>query len=156
MINITIPGKSEVRIEYLLLDYNGTLALDGLPLHGIKERLMEVSRFLRVHILTSDTHGSVTGEMKDLPASIHILNSKNHSREKERFIRELGAQNTIAIGNGINDQWMVNAAAIGIAVVQGEGASVKTMNNADLVFNNIFDALDCISHPKRLAASLRE
>jgi len=94
--------------------------------------------------------------MKDLPVIIHILEREDHSREKRAFVEKIGARNVIAIGNGSNDRYMLKAAAIGMAVIQGEGAAVKTIKNADLVFNNILDALDCLSHPKRLVASLRE
>jgi len=43
MIKINIPGKNEFEIKFLILDYNGTLALDGLPLPGVKEKLAELS-----------------------------------------------------------------------------------------------------------------
>ncbi|MEW6650767.1 MAG: HAD hydrolase family protein [Chloroflexota bacterium] len=156
MIKINIPGKNEFEIKFLILDYNGTLALDGLPLPGVKEKLVELTGILEIHILTSDTHGSAAQEMKDLPVIICILESEDHSREKRAYVEKTGARNVIAIGNGSNDRYMLEAAAIGMAVMQGEGASLKTIKNADLVFNNILDALDCLSHPKRLVASLRE
>ncbi len=156
MIKINIPGKNEFEIKFLILDYNGTLALDGLPLPGVKEKLVELSGTLEIHVLTSDTHGSAAQEMKNLPVILRILESEDHSREKRAYVEKTGARNVIAIGNGSNDCFMLKAAAIGMAVIQSEGAAVKTIKNADLVFNNILDALDCLSHPKRLVASLRE
>ncbi|MCD6356888.1 MAG: hypothetical protein J7L66_06330 [Anaerolineaceae bacterium] len=156
MLRLTLPGKPELKIENLVLDYNGTLAVDGIPIPGIIEKIVALSRSLKIYILTSDTHGTVRLHLKNVPASIHILHSADHSLEKETFIKEIGHAVTIAVGNGSNDALMLKNARIGIAVLQTEGAAVKTLINSDLVFTSIFDALDALSHPKRLLASLRE
>jgi len=39
MIEFSIPGREEMKLSYLLLDYNGTLALDGDLLPGVREFL---------------------------------------------------------------------------------------------------------------------
>ena len=149
MVEITLPGKTELTIENLVLDYNGTLAVDGKPLPGIKEKIREVSSLLKVFILTSDTHHSVRSHLEDLPVSINILSGGDHSREKGELIQKIGADHTIAIGNGNNDRLMLKIARIGIAVMLAEGLSAKTLANADLVFSSIFDAAkDLISTEK--------
>ena len=50
---------------------------------------------------------------------------------------------------------MLRLAALGIAVLQAEGASAETLAAADLVVPCATDALDLFLHPRRLMASLR-
>ncbi len=53
MIKINIPGKDETHeIAHLVLDFNGTLALDGKIKPGVGELLAELSRQVRIHIVT--------------------------------------------------------------------------------------------------------
>ena len=75
--------------------------------------------------------------------------------QKESHVFNLGEDHVIAIGNGLNDALMLKCAALGIVVLQKEGASVKTLLSADLVCNNIIDALELLTKPKRISASLR-
>ncbi len=50
---------------------------------------------------------------------------------------------------------MLRAAALGIALVQREGASAEAIASADVVCSSVIDALDLLRNPKRLIASLR-
>ena len=50
---------------------------------------------------------------------------------------------------------MVESAAIGMCVVQNEGASVSSVMVADIVCISVTDALDMLIQPKRLVATLR-
>jgi soluble P-type ATPase len=50
---------------------------------------------------------------------------------------------------------MVKEAALGIAVIEKEGAAVETLLAADIVCGNILDALELLLNPKRLIATLR-
>jgi len=67
----------------------------------------------------------------------------------------LDEKNVIAIGNGSNDALMVKSAALGIVVLQKEGASVKTILSADLVCNNILDTLEILLNPIRIVSTIR-
>jgi soluble P-type ATPase len=58
MIEIDIPGFGELSLEHLVLDYNGTLAIDGYPVPGIEFRLQALSERLKLHVVTADTFGS--------------------------------------------------------------------------------------------------
>jgi len=156
MFEITIPGRGKYRLQNLVLDFNGTLAFNGVLLEGIVERLAAISNLLEVYVITSDTFVSVGKQMADLPVTIIRLSSSDHMQEKKDFIESLGADSVIAIGNGSNDSAMVRIAAIGIAVIQQEGAASGTVQSADLVFTSIIDALDVILNPQRMIATLRE
>ena len=39
MIEMTIPGKGNIKINSLVLDVNGTIALDGVLIPGVVEKL---------------------------------------------------------------------------------------------------------------------
>jgi soluble P-type ATPase len=67
----------------------------------------------------------------------------------------LGAGRTACIGNGRNDRLMLKTAALGIAVLQGEGAASVALAAADLIAPTITEALDLLAKPLRLVASLR-
>jgi soluble P-type ATPase len=50
---------------------------------------------------------------------------------------------------------MLRAAALGIAVMQGEGAAVETLLAADVAAPDIQSALGLLLNPARLVATLR-
>ena len=99
--------------------------------------------------------GRARTELSDLPCEVIVLEPGDESRAKAEHVRSLGAARTAAIGNGRNDEAMLTEAALGIAVLQEEGASAATLRAADLVFSRITDALDALLHPRRLVAGLR-
>ena len=47
------------------------------------------------------------------------------------------------------------AAALGLAVIQREGAAAETLNAADVVCGDILSALELLTNPLRLVATLR-
>ncbi len=57
MIELTIPGRGALRIEHLVTDVNGTLAVDGVLIDGLVRRIASLRDRLEVHMLTADTHG---------------------------------------------------------------------------------------------------
>jgi len=83
------------------------------------------------------------------------LEPENEDLQKENFIKKLGSEYVIALGNGKNDRKMVKQAKIGIAVMLEEGCAVETLINADIVVKSPIDALNLILNPKRLIAVLR-
>lgn len=155
MIVIEIPGVGRLELAHLVLDYNGTLALDGHLLEGVASRLRAVADELRVVVLTADTFGRAREELGDLPCEVIVLNPGDEGRAKAEYVRSFGADETVAIGNGRNDGAMLAEAALGIAVMLTEGAAGVTLRAADLVFPRITDALDALLHPQRLVAGLR-
>jgi len=71
------------------------------------------------------------------------------------YLAQLSKEHTAAIGNGYNDIYMLDEAALGIAVIGSEGCSVRALEKADIVTNAINDALDLLLNPKRIVATLR-
>jgi len=67
MIEIDIPGFGPLKLENLVLDYNGTLAVDGVLIGGVGERLSVLSKKLTVYVITADTFGNAREGLKGIP-----------------------------------------------------------------------------------------
>ncbi len=154
-MKITIPGMDDFEATDLVMDFNGTLAIEGQLIEGVRTRLIELSSLLRLHVVTADTFGMAADELKGLPVRIHILSPDQQSRQKAEYITEIGTPGTICIGNGRNDTEMLQICRLGIALIQAEGAAWDAISAADLVFSSVTDAFDTLLNLKRLQASLR-
>ena len=64
---LDIPGSSRMVLRHLVLDLNGTLALDGRLLPGVAEALLALKDLLAVHIVTADTFGTAAS-LSDMAA----------------------------------------------------------------------------------------
>jgi len=155
MIELDIPDFGHVRLEHMVMDYNGTLAVDGLFIPGVKERLQRLSEELILHIITADTFGLVSKQAAGLPCRVKIVSSEKQSVEKLKYVKDLGAGRTTAIGNGRIDRLMLKEAKIGIACILEEGGASESLAAADVIATNINDALDLFLNPLRLKATLR-
>lgn len=155
MIEIKIPGGDDLLLSHLVVDYNGTLAEDGLLLPHVAEIMTEISGRLHIHVITADTFGTVRKEIGNLPCKVVVLSEESQDQGKLDYILGLGKAGVAAIGNGRNDALMLKAAALGIAVIQEEGAWPGSLLAADVVCRDIVAALELLSRPSRLRATLR-
>lgn len=155
MISINIPGFKQLELTHLVSDYNGTLALDGVLLPGVADVLKTLSQHLRIHVITADTFGLAQSQLEGLPLELHIAQVASQAETKLAYVNTLGAESVVALGNGRNDRLMLDAAALGIALIQREGCATQTLASADLICTSVLDALALLSQPKRLIASLR-
>ncbi|MCX7985591.1 MAG: HAD hydrolase family protein [Bacteroidales bacterium] len=155
MIQLDIPGHKKIKAQHLVLDYNGTLAIDGELISGVAELLVKISEIIQIHVVTADTFGKAVKNLEDIRCIITILSNTDQRKQKSRYISRLGRKKVIAIGNGLNDMFMLKKAALSIAVIQKEGASAKTLSKADIVCYSIIDALELLINPLRITATLR-
>ncbi len=155
MIDITIPGRGNYTIEHLILDLNGTIALDGAIIIGVKEKLVKLSQELDVIVVTADTNKNAEELVRDLNVTLIKIKKAEENDQKLELLLKKGKDNTISIGNGCNDVYMLKESAIGICVLGKEGASREAMMASDLVVTAINDALDLLLKPNRLRATLR-
>jgi len=137
------------------MDYNGTLACDGMLLAGVKECLQTLAGMLDIYVLTADTFGKARSELKGIPSKLAILPQDKQEIGKLEYIEKLGLENVACIGNGRNDRLMLKASALGIAVILEEGVAVETLLSADVVCTGIVSALKLLTNPLRLTATLR-
>lgn len=156
MIDLEIPGRGNYKIKYIVCDVNGTLAMDGDLLPNIAGHLARLSDRVAVYAITANTHGKQLLIDQQLGKSAIIINPGYESEQKRDFVRELGAENVIAIGQGANDSLMLKEAGIGICIVSNEGLAVESLMNADLIMPDIFSALELLENPLRLVATLRK
>ena len=155
MLRVDIPGFGPLRIESVVLDFNGTLAIDGRLIPGVRDRLSRLARSVTVGVLTADTFGKARSALRGLPCEVTILGRGAHDRAKAAHVRRLGAARCACIGNGRNDRLMLRAAALAIVVLQAEGAASETLREADIVIPDVRDALDLLLEPRRMVATLR-
>ena len=155
MIEITIPGRGNYTIKNLVLDLNGTIAVDGKIIRGVKEKVAMLSQKLDVFLVTADTNKNAELLTRDLPITLYKIKEAEENDQKLRVVLKKGKNNTVSIGNGCNDISMLKKSAIGICIVGGEGASAEAMMASDLVVSTINDALDLLLKPHRLRATLR-
>jgi len=137
----------------LVLDFTGTLSLDGALIPGVAGRLEKLSEDLRITVLTADTFGTAREALRDLPVHVEIIRDGAHKAE---VVTGMEPATLIAIGNGRNDVPMMKVAEVGIAVVGPEGASAELLAAAHVVTRDILDALDLVANPLRLKATLRD
>jgi len=152
-IDLEIQGGIIRRFTDLVLDYTGTLSLDGVLLPGVAERLVGIAAGLSITIMTADTFGRAAEQTKGLPVDFKIIRTGN---EKADAVSMMGGENVIAIGNGRNDVPMMSRAGLKIAVIGSEGVSAELIHASDIVVRDICDALDLIINPLRLKATLRD
>jgi P-type E1-E2 ATPase len=155
MITQSIPGFADIAISHLVLDYNGTLALDGVPLMGVRERVEALSEHLAIHVVTADTFGKAAHALAEWPVFLTILRPGEEAEQKATYVQTLGAEGVVAVGNGRNDCRMLSIACVGVAVTGPEGVSAPVLLSADVVCPDIITALDLLQHPNRLKATLR-
>lgn len=89
-MNIQIPGYKTLDLSFLVLDYNGTIAVDGqIPLE-VKEALVRLSKDFQIHVLTADTHGTARAMCQGLPLTIQTFPAGSAMDSKLAIVRSLG------------------------------------------------------------------
>ena len=155
MIEIEIPGWGRLRLARLVLDVNGTIAVDGALVDGVAERIEALRERVAVHWVTADTHGRQAALDDQLGFRAVRIEPGQEREQKAELVRRLGAENVCYIGNGANDAAALSEAGLGIAVLGAEGLALEALMAADLLAPSICDALDLLLHPARLIAKLR-
>ncbi len=155
MVNINIPGFKELNIKYLVSDLNGTLTSKGVLKDTTAELLNKVAENMKIFIVTADTYGKAGDVCQNFKAELAILKTGKEKEEKASLVRKLGCNNTAALGNGANDELMLEKGALGIAVMGEEGCSSRALLKADIVVKDIDDALKMLLDPDIIKAALR-
>jgi soluble P-type ATPase len=152
MIQVDIPDWGVLELRHAVFDINGTLAIDGKPFPGVVERLRQLAEHLSLQALTAGTHGNIAQLQQLLNIPIRLI---GRGEEKARYVQQLGAEHVVAFGNGRNDVAMLRVAALGVAILSGEGTAAGALQAADIVALGPVDAIDLLLYPKRLIATLR-
>lgn len=156
MIKFNVPGVGEYELEHLVMDVNGTLAVDGQLMGGVAEKIASLRSQLTIHLLTADTHGKQAVIDRQLDLTAVRIAAGNEAAQKAEYVRKLGGEKVAAIGQGANDAEMLKAAHLGICVMSVEGVAKDTLFSADLIAPDILSALELLEKPLRIVASLRK
>ena len=156
LIELTIPGRGAIQLKHLVSDVNGTLAQDGHLIPGVVSALLALGDRLQLHLLTADTHGRQNLIDEQLGLHAVRIQKGEESQAKAEYVKQIGSDEVVALGQGNNDVGMLREAAIGIAVLSLEGLAVEALQNADVLASDILSALDLLEHPVRLVATLRQ
>jgi soluble P-type ATPase len=154
MISIQRPGQSNLEIDFILLDFEGTLASDRRVHPKTKDKINLLSKRTKIYILTKGEKEGVEEALKKVKAEIVYLDEGKSSQQKLDLLRQLGVSRTVAVGNGVDDAPMMEEAGFSLCVIGKEGTSSEAMDKADVVFMNILDALDFLLKPLRQKATL--
>ena len=154
-MKVDIPGYKILNLEYLLLDYNGTIAVDREIPAAVKEKLLSLSKTFKIYVLTADTHGTAAQRCADLPVEIKTFPNGTAMQSKLAIAKSLGLEKCAAVGNGRNDCLMCKECVLSIAIAGREGASGRLISQADVCVTSIVDGLELLEKPKRLIATLR-
>ena len=155
MLQFNIPGCGNVEIDHVIFDYNGTIAFDGSLISGVAEGIRKYSDQVQFHVITADTFGFVKNELNGLNVMLTIISNNRQDEKKLDYLRSLGTEKTMCVGNGMNDRLMLEHARIGIGVVGHEGFAAKSLAASDIIINDILDLFGFFDVPQRLTATLR-
>lgn len=154
-MKVEIPGYKELNLEYLVLDYNGTIAVDGMIPQSVKERLEILAKEFQIYVVTADTHGNARKSCEGLPVEIYTFPSSDAAGSKKKIVEELGSENCVCLGNGRNDVQMLRVAGLSVAVMDVEGMYGKLAMESDICVRSMEEGLDLLRNEKRLIATLR-
>lgn len=155
MIEIEIPGRGMLRLQHLVSDVNGTLAVDGKLIEGVARAVTRLRDRLTIHLITADTHGHQALIDRQLGLTAVRIQGGDEAAQKAAYVRQLGAERVAAIGQGANDSAMLREAALGICVLSPEGTATASMLSADILVSDILAGLELFEKPLRLVATLR-
>ena len=152
---LEIPGRETVEIKDVVLDYNGTIAIDGKLIDGVAELVNELAGDINFHIITADTYGSTEKELANINCKVVKIPKEKQDSSKLDYLLKLGKENTLCVGNGKNDKLMLKESVISIALIQDEGVCVESLLAADIACKSIMDVFAYFKIPNRIKATLR-
>lgn len=154
-MKLVIPDYATLELDTIFLDFNGTIAVDGVIPASVRERLAVLGEQFRIYVLTADTHGNAKEQCAGLPVILHTFPTGGAREYKRELVKTTGSRHCAAIGNGRNDELMLKEAALSVAVMDREGMYGKLCKAADLCVRSMQDALDLFVYPSRIVAGLR-
>jgi len=154
MISIQRPGMEDLDIHFVLIDFEGTLAMDGRVHPKAKDKVNLLSKRATIYILTKSNREKVEETLRKMKAEILYVAEGDSSQQKLNVLQRLGPHQTAVIGNGLDDGQIMEQAGLGMCVIGKEGSSAEAMAKADLVVTHVLDALDFLLKPLRQRATL--
>ncbi len=155
MIEIQVPGLKTYEISQVVVDYNGTIAVDGKIPMELKQKLTKLSKLVPITVLTADTHGTAKEQCEPLGLTVRTFPQAEAAACKQKIVEELGPDNVACLGNGFNDIPMFKTARLSIAVMDVEGMCGALLPHATILCRSSVEAIDLLMNTKRIIADLR-
>ena len=152
---VEIPGRETLEIKDIVFDYNGTIAIDGKLIGDVSKNINELSSSFNFYVITADTYGIVKKELENTNCKVITIPALSQDMAKLNFVKELGLNTCLSVGNGRNDKLMLKETILGIAILQDEGLCTETLLNSDILVKSIFDVFAFLKESNRLIATLR-
>ncbi len=154
MILIHRPGQNPIEIEYILIDFEGTLATDRRVNPKAKDKINLLSKRTKIYIFIQSEKEIALKSLKNTKAEIIFISEGKACEEKLNFIRQIKPENSVVIGNGKSDVQIIKESALSFCVTGREGAYKEALIHSDIIVNDIIDALDFLLKPLRQKATL--
>ena len=154
MILLQRPGQDPLEIEFIMLNFEGTLATAQRVHPKAKDKINLLSKRARIFIFTTGEKESVSAVLRNVKAEVVYLREGEASRGKLDLLQQLGPRRAVAMGSGMSDIEMIQNSGLGIGVMSREGTLSEVIVRAELVFMTVVDALDFLLKPLRQRATL--
>lgn len=152
-MKLSIPHSDEIELLTLILDLNGTLAVKGVVVNGVLERLEALKKKgLEIYLFSGDTRGNAKKIAEELGINLVIAGT---GEEKRIAALNLHPDTCVTIGNGLIDVPLFQTVKLSIATLQAEGVHMECAREADILVPSIIDALDLLIDENSLIATLR-
>jgi len=146
-------GVGEINLNTIILDLNGTLAIDGKLVEGVIPRIVKLKELgFKIYLFTGDQRGTAAMQAKEL--GIELMFAKT-TEEKAECAKKCNFETTVAIGNARIDIGTFDNAKIKIGTLQREGIHAGILPHIDILMPSINDALDLLINPDSFNATMR-
>ncbi len=147
-------GVGEIILENIILDLNGTLAVNGELVSGVPEKISILKNLgFKIFLFTGDQRGNASLLAESLGIEVKKALS---SDQKEMLTRELDIERTVAIGNARIDIGTFKPCKLRIATLQSEGIHSEILKHIDIIVPSIIDAFNLLIDPNIFNATMRK
>lgn len=132
-------GVGEFELNTIVLDLNGTLAVNGRVPDGVKEKINKLKELgFKILLFSGDQRGTALGISQELDIEFKKASTTD-----------------VAIGNARIDIGTFKHSKLRIGTLQAEGINVGILPHLDVLVLSINDALDLLINKDSFEATMR-
>jgi len=147
-------GVGEMELTTIVLDLNGTIAINGEIVLGVEERIEKLKNLgFTIYLFTGDQRGNASVQAQKLGIEVQKAST---SDEKEELTRKLDVDHAVAIGNARIDIGTFKPCKLRIGTLQSEGIHTGILAHIDILVPSINDALDLLINENSFNATMRK
>ena len=149
-------GVGEIEVDTIILDLNGTLAVNGSIVKGAKERLGKLKELgYKIFLLTGNQRGNAGELCHELGIDFKVAKT---SDEKEAITKEFinSSKGVVSIGNARIDIGTFKDAKVRIGTLQAEGIHTGIIEYIDILVPSLINALDLLIDEDTFNATMRK